>query len=51
MKINVVLPIDEVEKLGLANRRFDCSDEILSGSQLVSWAVHMVLAAYDQDDK
>ena len=51
MKIHISIPIENIDKLKLANNRFDCGDEVLSGSELVSWAVQMVLAAYDHEEK
>ena len=51
MKVHISIPIEDLDKLKLANQKFDCGDDVLSGSQLVSWAVQMVLAAYDHEEK
>ena len=42
MKINISIPIEDLDKLKLVNQRFDSSGDVLSGSQLVSLAVQMV---------
>lgn len=50
MKIHIELPLDDIDNLKLAHDFFSCgSDEVLSGTQLVSWAVQMVIAAYEHE--
>lgn len=50
MKIHISLSLDDVERLKAAHEFFGCdTDEVLSGSDLVNWAVRMVVAAHEHE--
>lgn len=48
MKTHISIELEDVDKLKLANQKFGCGDKV-SSSELVGWAVQMVLAAYDHE--
>lgn len=50
IKTHISIELDDVAKLKLANQKFGCSDKV-SSSELVSWAVQMVISAYDHEAK
>lgn len=48
MKTHISISIDEVDRLKLANQKFGCGDKVKT-TDLVLWAVQVVLAAYDHE--
>ena len=48
MKTHISLTLDDLDKLKLANQKFGCGDKV-SSSELVSWAVQMVISAYEHE--
>lgn len=48
MKTHISISIDEVDRLKLANQKFGCGDKV-KATDLVLWAVQVVLAAYDHE--
>ncbi len=49
MKIHIAVSLEELDLLKESHKFFGFSDgTVLSGSQLVSWAVRMVVAAHDE---
>jgi len=48
MKIHISLEREDVDKLKLANQKFGCGDKV-SSSELVSWAMQIVISAYDHE--
>ena len=50
IKTHISLEREDIAMLKLANQRFGCGDKV-SSSELVSWAVQMVISAYDHEAK
>ena len=48
LKTHISISLEDVDKLKLANQTFGCGDKV-SSSEVVSWAVQMVIAAYDHE--
>ena len=48
--VNIKLSIEDIDKLKLANQMFGCGDKI-SSTELVVWAVQMVIATYEHEAK
>jgi len=44
--VNIKLPIEDIDKLKLTNQKFGCGDKV-SSTELVKWAVQLVISAYD----
>ena len=52
MKIHISLSLEELDLLKESHKFFGFDGgEVLSGSQLVSWACKMVIAAHDHEAK
>ena len=50
MKTHISIELEDIDKLKLANQKFGCGD-MVSSSELVSWAVQVVLVAYEHEAK
>lgn len=48
MKTHISIELEDIDKLKLANQMFGCGDKV-SSSELVSWAVQMVISAYGHE--
>jgi hypothetical protein len=48
IKTHISLEREDVAMLKLANQKFGCGDKV-SSSELVSWAVQMVISAYEHE--
>lgn len=48
MKTHISLEREDIAKLKLANQRFGCGDKV-SSSELVGWAVQMVISADEHE--
>lgn len=50
IKTHISISLDDVALLRRANQKFGCGDKV-SSSELVGWAVHMFLVAYEHEAK
>ena len=49
MKIHISIDREDIDQLKLAEKAYGCGGDILSAPALVSWAVQMVIAAYEHE--